>query len=456
MDTIDRTIAALATPPGIAGLSVIRVSGGNAFPIVQSIFHSQSIENIAEMDSHKILYGQVADSEGLIDTVTLSLFKGPNSYTGEDTIEIGSHGGNFVYRRILDALYANGAHPAGPGEFTKRAFVNGKLDLTQVEAVADLIHSESEQGAKLAASQLTGSMKRKLEDVNRNLKRAAGLLELELDFSEEEAGFIDRDELDKLLSDASAMCNELASGQKSADILRSGLHVAIVGLPNAGKSTLFNALLGEERAITSPIAGTTRDYIKESLLIGGGTVHLYDTAGIRESDDIIEIEGIKLVESVLSKAGAIVLLYDLAEENDSKTLDIYNSISGRFGDTKKILLVGTKSDLVDISTATQKVDIFVSGKEGSGLDNLIAYFSELIEKTAGSLGNTLVNARQAELLKKAAKHIDSARILNSDGDGNELIGYEIRDAAKEISWITGERWSEQVLNDVFAGFCIGK
>jgi tRNA modification GTPase len=374
-------------------------------------------------------------------------------------VEIGTHGGNFVYRMILELLYRHGAHPAEPGEFTKKAFINGRLDLTQVEAVADLIHSESEHGARLAAQQLTGAMKVKLLEVNRRLKRAAGLLELELDFSEEEAGFIDRDELDSLLTGAAELCNTLASEQGSADVLRLGLHVAIVGLPNAGKSTLFNALLGEERAITSPIAGTTRDYLKESIILGGGTVHLYDTAGLRDTDDLIEIEGIKLVESVMEKANIIILLRDLTNSERSRNDEIEEGLMKRFGGDKEVLTVWTKADLVsesEIAAAKRQDDLTVSSKAGTGLGELKSYFERFIAEKMSLLGSTLVNSRQARLLRNASGHIVTAAELNQMGEGNELIGYEIRDAAKEISWITGERWSEQVLNDVFAGFCIGK
>lgn len=452
-----RTIAALATAPGLAGLSVIRVSGPEAFTVVDKIFKGR--EPIADTASHSIRYGEIKDGDKTLDTVTVSVYRAPNSYTGDDTVEIGSHGGNFVYRMILELLYKTGAQPAEPGEFTKQAFINGRLDLTQVEAVADLIHSESEQGAKLAAQQLTGAMRDKLVEVNARLKRAAGLLELELDFSEEEAGFVDREELDKLLIGAAELCESLAAGQSSADILRSGLHVAIVGLPNAGKSTLFNALLGEERAITSPIAGTTRDYLKESIILGGGTVHLYDTAGLRETEDLIEIEGIKLVESVMERANIIVLLRDLSNSDREQNSQIEKGLRERFASDKELLTVWTKSDLVSKETLRNEIrenDFSVSSKEGTGLGELRTYFEAYIAEKMQLLGSTLVNSRQSRLLQQAAEHIRAAAELNALGEGNELIGYEIRDAAKEISWITGERWSEQVLNDIFAGFCIGK
>jgi tRNA modification GTPase len=455
--TKDSTIAALATPPGVGGLSIIRISGPDAFDIVDSVFSTAKVNSLSEADPYSIHYGKITDKGELLDTVTVSVFKSPNSYTGENTAEIGSHGGNIVYRRVLDLLYRKGAQPAQPGEFTKRAFINGKMDLTQVEAVADLIHAESEDGARLAASQLSGSMRDKLISVNANLKRAAGLLELELDFSEEEAGFIDRDELDQLLGEAAEICTELAEGYRSADILRSGLHVAIVGLPNAGKSTLFNALLGEQRAITSDIAGTTRDYLKETIMLGGSAVHLYDTAGIRESDDTIEIEGIKLVESVMERSSIVAVLSDMSDQSSSKiSYDLLESIRSRYHD-KKVIFIGTKSDLVNNRTSSkQELDMVVSSVSGEGIEKFKNYLKDYLEDGLRTLGNTIVNQRQASLLKSASEFIINAKELNQNGEGNELIGYEIRDAAKEISWITGERWSEQVLNDVFAGFCIGK
>ncbi|GAB5465857.1 MAG: tRNA uridine-5-carboxymethylaminomethyl(34) synthesis GTPase MnmE [Candidatus Kapaibacteriales bacterium] len=452
MQTND-TIAALATPPGVAGLSVIRVSGRSALSVGDALFSTMK-QKPSVSPSHTVLYGYVKDErDELLDTVTMTVFKAPNSYTGEDVIEIGSHGGNIVYRKLLALIYNSGARPAEAGEFTKRAFINGKLDLTQVEAVADLIHSESEQGAAAAAQQLTGSMKKSLEEINASLKRAAGLLELELDFADDEAGFVDRGELIELLGDAKAKCLELSSGKRAADILRSGLHISLVGFPNAGKSTLFNALLGEERAITSPIAGTTRDYLRESLFISGTAVHLYDTAGLRDSEDTIEVQGIALVEKVMEKSNLILLLKDLTKEND-EWLGLHERLKKLYPNTK-LKTVGTKLDLANEST-NGNLDICLSSVKGTGLDQLKSVFTEIIEESTHISGSSLINSRQEELLKNAAERLDEAISATKSEMGNEIIGYEIREAADKISWITGERWSEQVLNDVFSGFCIGK
>ena len=283
---MSRTIAALATAPGIAGLNVVRISGENAISIADKCFDGKS--TLAEAKTHTIHYGKFVSDNTLIDTVTASVFKAPNSYTGEDTIEFGCHGGNIIAGQIVDALLEAGAVIPEPGEFTRSAFLNGKLDLTQVEAVADIIHSTSVAGALTSARQLIGEFTLRLKELRHGLIRTAGLLELELDFSEEDIELIDNSLVRERLIESRKYCNELADKFRASEVLRSGFIVAVAGFPNSGKSTLFNKILQKNRAIVSEIEGTTRDYIEEDILLGDIKVRIIDTAGLRETEDIIE------------------------------------------------------------------------------------------------------------------------------------------------------------------------
>jgi tRNA modification GTPase len=328
---MNKTIVALATPPGISGLSVIRLSGDNAFLIADKIFKGR--KKIAEAKSHTILYGKIINNNELIDNVTVSVFKEPNSYTGENTVEIGCHGGNLIYNQIIDLLILNGAEFAAPGEFTKRAFLNGKLDLTQAEAVADIIHSNSVPGTQTAARQLDGMFTQKLNDLRKQLLDISGLLELELDFSEEDLELIDKSEIIDKINTTKDFCSELSNSFSSAEILRSGFFVGIAGYPNSGKSTLFNSLLEHKRAIVSEIPGTTRDYLEGSIMLNGISITLFDTAGIRESDDIVEIEGVRLVDSVINQANLVFVLNDISKSRNNSN-ELYKSLKHKYPDTE--------------------------------------------------------------------------------------------------------------------------
>ncbi len=448
---MSRTIAALATPPGTGGLHVIRVSGVDAFEIVNKCFSG----NLMEADSHKILYGKILNADKVIDTVTVSTFKAPRSYTGENVIEIGCHGGQLVSQEILKVLFASGASPAEPGEFTKTAFLNGKLDLTQVEAVADLIHSTSVPGAQTAARQLSGNFTLRLAELRQKLLDTASLLELELDFSEEELEFVDKAAFKKRVEEATIFCRDLAGSFQSAEILRSGFYVALAGYPNSGKSTLFNTLLQRQRAIVSATPGTTRDYLEENILVSGITVKLTDTAGLRDSSsDMIEIEGIKLVESVLEQSNLILVLNDLSEtENHSERL--YAQLKEKYPD-RKVLLLQNKLDLVDINPVNTEKTFFISAKNNEGIDSLRKVIGDEALKSADRINDILINKRHAELLSKAAESLENAGQALELYTENEIIAIDIKDAARTLGDIVGDTWDEDVLNNIFSRFCIGK
>lgn len=445
-----KTIAATATPPGVSGLAVIRISGSEAIAIADKCFRSK--KSLEASESHTIIYGKIYDDEKMIDTVTLSYFKAPNSYTGEDVIEIGCHGGLIIVNEILDLLYSLGAAPAAPGEFTKRAFLNGKLDLAQVEAVADIIHAVSVPGTRTAARQLKGDFTNRLQSLRTQLLDISGLLELELDFSEEGVAFVERDKIVHLLDSTITFCRNLYNSYRASEVLRSGFKVAIAGFPNSGKSTLFNSILGRRRAIVSEIAGTTRDYIEESLLLNGLKIIFTDTAGLRDTEDIIEIEGIKLVNEILEKADLILILNDLTKgaENSTKLMD---EISKKFPDNEILLL----QNKIDIAPENKfNIGIGISAEIGTGIDELKSVIVEKASKSIERISDILINKRHYDLLVLAEQSLTDAKNGLLSGYENELIAIDMRKATKILGELTGESWNEEVLDRIFSSFCIGK
>ena len=448
---MQKTIVALATPPGTSGLAVIRISGEDAFSIADKVFHGK--HTINESDSHKILYGKIKDNDELVDTVTAFIYRSPNSYTGEDVVEFGCHGGRIVYSKIIDLLVEKGAHYAEAGDFTKRAFLNGKLDLTQVEAVADLIHSMSEPGTQTAARQLNGEFKKRLEQLRQQLLDISGLLELELDFAEEDLEFVERERIKNKITETKDFCLNLANSYSSAEILRSGYFVGIAGFPNSGKSTLFNALLDHKRAIVSEIPGTTRDYLEETIMLDGIAVKIIDTAGLREARDIIEIEGIKLVESVLEQSNMICVLNDVTEGADHSN-QLVEKLNKQFPKTKILLL----QNKIDLSGSPDEIDgdLKISATDKTNLDKLKSIIAEDAKQSTERVSDILINSRHSRLLKEAANSLEIALEGIETGMENEIVAIDIRKATKILGEITGEEWNEEVLANIFSRFCIGK
>jgi tRNA modification GTPase len=440
-------IVALATAPGLSGLAVVRISGDDAITITDKLFRGKKA--LSECKSHTIHYGNFYRNNGdLLDSVTCSIFKAPNSYTGENTIEIGCHGGMIISNEIIKELIIAGATTPNPGEFTKRAFLNGKLDLTQVEAVADLIHSVSIRGSATAAKQLEGNFQQRLKDFRKSLLKIAGLLELELDFSEEDLELVPKKDIIFKINEAKAFCEDLVNSFTGSNILRSGFQVAVVGFPNSGKSTLFNTLSEKNRAIVSDIAGTTRDYIEEYIYLKNIPFKLVDTAGLRESEDVIEIQGIQLVEKILEQSELVLILNDISN-GITNSDELFEKIKLK---NKNVLLIQNKIDLTDL-----KVDgISISAKDNIGIDKLKNILIENAENSIARVNDALINQRQKSLLEQIIVNLDNAtESLNLEME-NEVIAIDLRTAIKIIGEITGEAWNEEILDAIFSDFCIGK
>jgi len=446
------TICALATPPGVAGLAVIRISGPNALATCDMFFRGATM--VSESEGHRIHYGWWVLNEAKVDTVTVSVFRLPNSYTGEDIVEVGCHGGVFVTEQILVGLRTVGLRLAEPGEFTRRAFLNRKLDLTQVEAVADIIHAESRHGAQIAARQLSGGFTKHLRVLREQLLDVIALLELELDFSEEDVEFVDRSALKETVSKIIKDVEATASSAHSAEVLRSGFHVAVVGYPNAGKSSLFNALLQRNRAIVSDEPGTTRDYLTETIFVDGYSVHLADTAGLRDTQDVVELQGIALTRSLIEQSDLVLVVNDLqAGAHHSNAL--LEAIEVAFAGTP-VVLVQNKVDMVATKHPNRHVVLYCSATHGTGIDALRELFGEYIRASTTGITDVLVNARQALLLGSIGAVMRSALIGMDEGLTCDIFAVDIRSAIRLLGDITGEGWNPDVLDNVFSRFCIGK
>jgi len=453
-----QTIVAQATATGLSGLTVLRVSGDDAFLIADKCFRGK--KKIVDAESHTILYGDFVDGDEIIDDVTVSIFKSPNSYTGENTVEFGSHGGNIIPMKIIQTLLKSGCKHAEPGEFTRRAFINKKINLVQAEAVVDIIHSISIPTALTSARQLRGGITQKLTALRNKLIEFASMLELELDFADENIDFISNQELLHYLENAVLLCKNLSNSYKTSNILREGFFVAIVGKPNAGKSTLFNSLLNRERAIVSDIAGTTRDYITEYLIINDIPLKLIDTAGLRETENAIEIEGIKFAQNTLEQANLILFLNDISfGENNSS--DLFEEIKNNYPNSN-FLLVQNKCDLLTVPKQNENENtIYISAKNSNDLELLRKKIADFAKEATENTNDILLNERQYFKLIETEKSLLAAKTLLLENSTSEIfpveiISIEIRNAGRLLGELTGETWNEEVLNSIFSRFCIGK
>jgi tRNA modification GTPase len=447
---VAETITALATAPGIGGIAVVRISGDDAFEVVDKSFQGKI--RISDADANTIHYGKFYNGNAIVDTVTVSVFRNPRSYTGEDVAEISCHGGNIVSDKIIKVLLRSGARLATSGEFTQRAYINGKLDLAQVEAVADLIHAQAEQGAQTAARQLNGEFTKRLEEFRLQLIDVSCLLELEMDFADEDIEFLERQKIVQKIDDASEYCRELADSYSAAEILRSGFFVGIAGYPNSGKSTLFNSLLNRKRAIVSEIPGTTRDYLEESIMINGISVRLIDTAGLRETDNTIEIEGIRMVKSILEQSNMILVINDASISIDNSE-SLYEKLKKDYP-SAEVVLLQNKTDLIDEMPGDAFLSI--SAKYDNGIEKLKKIIYDNARGSTERIKDVLINQRHATLLERAALELDNAKKALSQGMENELVSIDIRSAVKILGEIAGSNFSEDVLNSIFSRFCIGK
>lgn len=449
------TIVALATAPAIAAIGVIRLSGDQSFNIVAKLFKGK---NLNEVPTHSIHFGSLRDEDQILDEVLVSVFKGPKSYTGEDVIEISCHGSPYIQQKIIESLVKNGARLAEPGEFTLRAFLNRKLDLTQAEAVADLIASDSSAALKTAMNQMRGGFGETIKKLREELIHFASLVELELDFSEEDVEFADRSQLKILIERIIKVCSDLIISFQSGNVIRNGIPTVIAGRPNAGKSTLLNALLNEERAIVSEIAGTTRDTIEEAIQIKGINFRFIDTAGIRAEADS-EIEKIGIERTFKKAAGAELVLY-LFDINTQIKEEVLAESKLLRSDNKRLLLVANKCD--QSSMVQDKRDwegeeiVFISAKE-KNIESLINYLASIANENIGKSDQTLIsNVRHLSSLQETVKHLEEVIRGMDMGLSGDLLAEDIRGALYQLGLITGEISTDDLLENIFTKFCIGK
>lgn len=448
---INDTITAIATPSGTGAIAVIRVSGSKAISLVNKIFKGKrNLENVA---SHTVHYGKIIDSSKIIiDDVLVSVFRSPHSYTGEDSVEISTHGSSFITKRIVEILIENEARIAEPGEFTKRAYLNNKIDLSQAEAVLDIINSRTEASLLGARNQLDGLLSAKVKGLRQMLIDSVSFVELELDFVEEDLELIQSKELTKQIEKIIFEIDNLLKTYSFGKILRDGVNVALVGKPNVGKSSLLNYILKESRAIVSAIPGTTRDIIREEVSIDGILFRLFDTAGIRVSEDEIEKEGVSRSLGAVKDADIVILMEDIYNNGSEELFNEVNS----FTKTEKIIKVINKIDLS--KSPLKKADVYISALTGEGIENL---FNELkatfLKNSHYSERSTLVsNIRHYDCLKRSKANLEnSLKSINSNYSG-EFIASDIRNAVVSLGEIIGEVTSEDVLNNIFSKFCIGK
>jgi tRNA modification GTPase len=450
----DDTIAALATPQGMGAIGVIRVSGKETFEIVNKLFTSK---NLLQQSSHTLHVGLLKYNDTILDEVVVSLFKSPRSYTGEDVIEISCHGSVYVQEKILDALVQSGARIAKPGEFTQRAFLNGKLDLAQAEAVADLIASNTEASKKASLQQMRGGFSNALKDVREQLLKFSALIELELDFSQEDVEFADRAQLYNLLNEAKEKVTALLKSFRLGNVIKNGVQVAIIGKPNAGKSTLLNTLLNEERAIVSDIAGTTRDTIEETVNINGILYRLIDTAGIREhTSDIIESFGVERSLQKMRNADIVLYIFDVHNLTDKELSTIKNEFEK---ENIKHIFLGNKADADNKQYhffADKKI-IFISALQQKNIDVLKqALFDATIQDDTLSEQTIVTNARHVAALEKVNDSLNDIISGLNDKLPGDLLALDIRTCLHYLGEITGAITNEEQLDYIFSKFCIGK
>lgn len=457
------TICALATANGIGAIGIIRVSGEDSFKIVNKIFEGKNLENV---DSHTVHYGFIKDGDDTIDEVMVSVFHAPKTFTTENSVEISFHGSPHIAKKILEVLIKNGARMAKAGEFTMRAFMNGRIDLAQAESIADLIASENDASRKVALNQLKGGISQEISILRNDLLNFTSLIELELDFAEEDVEFADRTALMNLISNLESKISNLLDSFQYGNAVKNGVAVAIIGKPNAGKSTLLNALLKEERAIVSDIAGTTRDTIEEILHIKGNAFRLIDTAGLRETTDEIEKIGVAKAKEKVENANVLVYLADANSEDFSEDFSLLKSL---MRSDLKLIVCATKIDEVSPAKYEKIEDIFrkeidadfnfiqLSAIENLNIQELKNELSSYVEHLKSEESNVVVtNQRHYEALKKS---IDSVIRVEEAVSGNihtELLAYELRSALEHLGEISGEFTNDEVLGNIFSKFCIGK
>jgi tRNA modification GTPase len=452
----DDTIAAIATPPGDGAIAVVRLSGPDALMIADRIFRGN--RTLAAAGGFTAHAGRIIHPSGpILDQAVVTVYRSPHSYTGEDCVEIGCHGGAYLTTRVLEAVLVAGARAADPGEFTRRAFMNRKLDLTQAEAIADLIASRSERARRISVEQLQGRLGDEVRRLRKALVELCSIIELELDFSEEGIELAPNDEIRKKIEYATTTIQHMVRSYETGKLLRDGVSVAIVGPPNVGKSSVFNALLEHDRAIVTHVAGTTRDTLEESAIIDGVVFRFTDTAGIRESADIAESEGIGRTLKTISNADLILLVFD-EEKTERTTVPELD----RLNPSQKVIVLRNKSDLLPFPPPDRFEEhpplVYVSAKTGYGIGTLRSALARVatINSKTGEGGQLVTRERHRVALQVALDRLIGANVSAGAGLSGEFIALDLRGATEALGEITGEVTTEEILNSVFSSFCIGK
>lgn len=449
------TICAISTAPGAGGIAVVRISGPEALKVSSKIFSKE----LTSKNDRSVVFGRIKDpsSGDIIDEGLALILCGPGSYTGEDTVELNIHGSTFIQGEVVRLLILAGCRHAGPGEFTQRAFLNGRLDLTQAEAVADLIAAEHSGAHRLAVEQLRGKFSREIGELRLSLIEFAGLLELELDFSEEDVEFADRTKFLALIDTILARVTSLADSFRAGNAIKSGVPIAILGAPNAGKSTLLNALVGDDRAIVSDIAGTTRDTIEDTCVLDGTLFRFIDTAGLRSTSDEIESEGIKRALQKASEAHSILYLFDATSTSASEAASAISSLS--IPAATEVIAVWNKCDLAPAPTSDipgTTATLRITASSGDGLNSLTSHLASNygLKQSAHSL--VVTNARHFEALVNSRESLEAVKSGLISDIPSDLVAIDIRQALHHLGSITGAVHADDILGHIFSHFCIGK
>ena len=452
---LNDTIVAQSTPQGKGAIGIIRLSGKNSIKIINSIFPSK---DLSKEKSHTIHYGNIEYENDIIDEVLVSIFKEPKSYTKENIVEISCHGSNYIIKKILSITVELGARVANRGEFTFRSFLNGNIDLSQAEAVSDLISSNSENSHKMAINHIKGVFSNKIKELRKDLINLSSLLELELDFSEEDVEFANREQLENLLDEILSFNNLLLDSYKLNNVIKDGINVLILGKPNVGKSTILNGLLEEDKAIISDIPGTTRDVLEDTITIGGNLIRFIDTAGIRKTDDKIEKIGIEKALNQIEKAALILYVFDLNKTNvDSLEGELNNDLFNK----KHIIYIGNKGDL----EVSKEVDLYFSNKKlkkisannNNDINKLKNHINNYITKNlVSSDSSIMINERHYASLTNVNTSINNVKKNLKNKSNIDLLALDIKYALNHLGEVTGEISNEEILGNIFSKFCIGK